>query len=128
MSNTAPIPPVTFYVTADSAGGSVVVYTSVTNPPALNDGLLVPDPTRTGTPLVGALSFSIPMNDTTWTPITGGIPFEFREALIAPSVLTTPIPFADRNAAPLIILARINGIINVPSTAGPEPWALHRPR
>src|SRR4051812_11195484 len=64
-SNPSPVN-TTFYVTADSFGGSVHVYTAISKPPSTT-----PDPTRTGTLLVGALNVPIPLGNTTWTP-TGG--------------------------------------------------------
>ena len=77
--------------------GTLIVYSSVTNPPTLNDGLSVPDPGRTGTVLAGDLAVSIPMSNTTWTP-TGG-PVQFKEANVVPSSTThTLITPADRLA------------------------------
>jgi hypothetical protein len=100
----------TFYATADSTGGSVKVYTSVTNPPVLG-GPNVPDPTRTGTLLTGNLNVSVPLSNTTWTPTGGNVTFS--ELNSAPANLTTPSP-ADQALAPLILLPKINGFINVP--------------
>lgn len=122
-SNSAPVN-VTFYTTADSLGGSVVVYTSVTNPPVLG-GPNVSDPTRTGTVLTGSLSVPIPLGNTTWTPTGGNVVFS--EASVVPSSLTTPTT-ADKSAAPLIVLMKIDGAVSVgfwcwPGTQSPAPPA-----
>jgi hypothetical protein len=104
---------VTFYVTADAAGGSVVVYSSVTNPPTVG-GPNVPDPSRTGTVLSGALLVPIGLGNTTWTP-NGNTPINFAEAQVTPSTTTAAsLTAADKAAAPLLIGPKINGSINVP--------------
>jgi len=96
----------TFYVTADSAGGSVHVYTDISKPPSST-----PDPTRTGTLLAGALNVPIPLGDTTWTPTGGNV--VFAEQNVAPASLTAPSS-TDQLAAPLILLPKINGAISTP--------------
>jgi len=106
-SNTAPVA-VTFYVTADSLGGSVVVYTSISSPPSTTA-----DPLRTGTVLSGSLVVPVPLGNTVWTP-TGASPIVFAEQNSAPSPLTTPVSAANQNAAPLILLPKINGVISAP--------------
>jgi hypothetical protein len=108
-ANTAPVA-LTFYVTADSAGGSIVVYSSISTPPSTT-----PDPTRTGTVLVGALIVPIPLADTVWTPTGGNVVFS--EANVTPSTTTaSSLTPADKTAAPLLIGPKINGTINVPFT------------
>jgi hypothetical protein len=117
---------VTFYVTAHADGSNVHVYTSVTNPAPNQAG---PDPTRTGTLLVGNLVVPIPLTghkllassaagtgtnvagDTIWTPAGGGT-VDFSELNSAPSSNTLPL-VASQAAAPLQILTKINGLINV---------------
>jgi len=114
----------TFFVTANAADGSgVVVYSSVTNPAG---GL---DAGRTGTPLVGNLNVPIALDgtsnvpaggagqvitpgDSVWTPNGVGTA-TFKEANTAPADLTVPSA-GDQAVAPLILLPKINGAINVP--------------
>lgn len=106
-SNTAPVS-LTFYVTADSSGGSVVVYSSISSPPSTT-----PDPTRTGTVLTGALLVPVPLGNTTWTPTGGNVVFS--EAQVTPSTtVAASLTPADKAAAPLILGPKINGSINVP--------------
>jgi hypothetical protein len=96
----------TFYVTADSSGGSVVVYSSV-NPVPAGNGTDVPVPGRTGTVLTGNLVVNIPLSSTTWTPTGGNVVFS--EAQVTPSTnVAASMTPADKAAAPLIIGARIN--------------------
>lgn len=110
--NTAPVA-LTFYVTADSAGGSVVVYSAISTPPSTT-----PDPTRTGTVLVGALLVSVPLADTVWTPSGGTV--DFTETQVTPSTTTAAsLTPADKSAAPLILGPKINGTINVPFNCWP---------
>src|SRR5581483_2564062 len=115
-SNTAPVS-LTFYVTADSAGGSIMVYSSVSNPPTLG-GPNAADGSRTGTQLVGTLDVLVPLGDTTWTSVGGDIVFS--EAQVTPTTTTAAsLTIADKNAAPLILKPKINGTITSRSTAGP---------
>jgi len=115
----------TFYVTANVTDGTgVVVYTSVTNP---GGGF---DAGRTGTPLVGNLNVPIALDgtsnvaagvagqvitagDSVWTQTTGTGSATFKEQNIAPANLTVPSG-PDSAIAPLILLPKINGAINVP--------------
>jgi hypothetical protein len=97
----------TFYVVQDPITAAVTVYTALSTPPDTT-----PDAGRTGTALVGNLTVAVPLGDTIWTP-TGGSPAVFSEQNLAPASLTAP-SVADQNAAPLILLPKINGAINVP--------------
>jgi hypothetical protein len=110
-TNPAPVA-TTFWVTADSVGGSVVVYDSVTNPPNLN-GIPtpnVPDPTRVGHVLTGNLSVPIALGNLAFTPSGGNVTFS--EKVVVPSSLSAPSA-ADKGAAPLQLAAQINGAVNV---------------
>jgi hypothetical protein len=100
----------TFWVTADAVGGSVVVYSAVTNPPVLG-GPNVPDPTRTGTILTGNLSVPIALGNLVFTP-SGPSPASFAEKIVVPSSLSTPTA-ADKAASPLQLAAKINGTVTV---------------
>lgn len=122
-SNTSPVS-VTFYVTADSLGGSVVVYTSV-NPAPVLGGPNVAAPARTGTQLTGDLSVPIALGDTHWTPTGGDV--ALAEQLTTPSNLSTPTS-ADKTSAPLIVKMKINNAVNVgfwcwPGIQSPAPPA-----
>lgn len=109
-TNPAPVS-LTFYVVQDSTTLAVSVYTALSSPPSATA-----DPARTGTLLSGSLPVLIPLGDTTWTP-TGGDAV-FSEQNVAPSNLLTPNA-ADQAAAPLILLPKINGRINVPFKCWP---------
>ncbi|HET6965776.1 MAG TPA: hypothetical protein VFH58_13460 [Acidimicrobiales bacterium] len=101
---------VTFYATADNLGSNVSVYTAVSNPPTLG-GPNTADPARTGTKLTGNLSVPINLGNTTWTP-SGAGSISFTEKSVTPSSVSTPTT-ADKSAAPLIVLMKIDGHINV---------------
>jgi hypothetical protein len=99
----------TFWVTADSLGGSVVVYSAV-NPEPVLGGPNVAVPGRTGTVLTGNLSVPIALGNTTWTPTGGNV--TFAEKVVVPGDLTGAAA-ADRLAAPLQLNAKINGSVTV---------------
>src|SRR5437016_4168542 len=113
--------------TADPLGASVVLYSAISTPPAV-----APDPTRTGTVLVGSLLVPIPLADTVWNSTGGNVAFS--EQATSPANLTVPSA-GDQAAAPLILLPKINGSINVPfhcwpgtvSAAAPTPPATSNP-
>lgn len=109
-TNTAPVA-LTFYVVQDPSSLVVTVYTAISTAPSTT-----PDPTRTGTMLIGALPVLIPLGNTVWTPSGGNVVFS--EQNIAPSNLLTPTA-ADQAAAPLILLPKINGAVNVPFKCWP---------
>ena len=76
------------------------IYTGTPNPPTNNN-----------LTLVTSIIVPIPLGDTTWTATGGNI--TFAESSVVPSSLTVPTG-ADKTAAPLQILPKINGLINVP--------------
>jgi hypothetical protein len=105
----------TFWTVND--GTTITVYTGTPNPPS-NSNLV--DVTAQGIPVKAALA------DTTWTGIGGSL--ALREANTQPSSLTAPT-LADKNAAPLQILSKINNAVNVkfycwPGTASASGNAL----
>jgi hypothetical protein len=104
-SNTAPVA-LTFYVVRDPVSGVISVYTAISIPPSST-----PNPARTGTLLVGGLPVTIPLSNTTWTPTGGNVVFS--EVNSQPANLLNP-SVADQNAAPLILLPKINGAVSAP--------------
>ena len=96
-SNTAPAN-VTFFVVND--GTTTTIYTGTPNPP-----------TNTNLTVVTSITVPIPLANTTWTASGGNIALV--ENQVVPSSLTKPTG-ADKTAAPLQILPKINGLINVP--------------
>ena len=91
---------ITFWVVNDSVTGVITIYTGTPNPPS-NSNLTV----------VTSITVPIALADTTWTATGGNIALS--ENLVVPSSLTKPTA-ADKTAAPLQILPKINGRINVP--------------
>ncbi|HWW52478.1 MAG TPA: hypothetical protein VNY84_01825, partial [Acidimicrobiales bacterium] len=102
----------TFWVTNTNVGspatGTSTVYSAISTPAAS-----APNAARTGTVLTGNLSVTVPLGDTTWTPSSGATSVVFAEQNTAPANTTTPSS-TDQNAAPLILLPKINGAVSAP--------------
>ena len=127
-TNTAAVS-TTFYVTANVDLTNPIVYTSVTNATPGQPG---PDPTRTGTPLVGALTLQIPLDGhkvpatagpgatgttagaTVWTPVAAGT-VDFTEENSHPPIPTNPsaapgTPLTNQTDAALQINTSVSGL------------------
>ena len=92
---------VTFWVVNDAVSGVITIYQGTPNPP-----------TNTNLTITTLIVVPIPLSDTTWTSNSGGN-ISLAETVSTPSSLTAP-NVADKAAAPLRILPKINGAISVP--------------